>query len=243
MRLPDPPLRSSAIRVVIVILIVTLGLAPFVAAWTMSGANYIRRWVGLFAAAAILVLGRVGSHHPFSRFGAANSITLVRVALITGVAGFIGEPASDRIAWLAVIAVSVAAVLDGVDGWLARRSGRISAFGARFDMETDAALILVLSVLVWQHGKAGVWVLACGLMRYTFVGCGWVLPWMSGPLRSTLRGKSVAILQVVGLAGALSPVVPVPVSGVVAAFTLATLVWSFAVDVVWLKRQAIAGHH
>ena len=113
-------------------------------------------------------------------------------------------------------------------------SGR---FGARFDMETDAALILILSMLVWQHGKAGVWVIACGLMRYAFVACGWVLPWMAGPLRSTIRGKSVAIAQFIGLAAALSPLVPVPASNLVAAITLSLLAWSFAVDIAWLKRQ------
>ena len=77
-------------------------------------------------------------------------------------------------------------------------------------METDAALILILSMLVWQHGKAGVWVIACGLMRYAFVAVGWVLPWMAGPLRSTTRGKTVAIGQFIGLGAALSPMVPSP---------------------------------
>jgi len=125
-----------------------------------------------------------------------------------------------------------------VDGWLARRSGEISAFGARFDMEVDAALILILSILVWLHGKAGMWVMACGLMRYGFVAAGWVLPWMAGPLRSTMRGKSVAVAQFTGLGAALLPVVPVPFCTLIAAGTLATLVWSFAVDIAWLKRQA-----
>ena len=139
-----------------------------------------------------------------------------------------------------LVSIAIVAVLDGVDGWLARRSAQHSAFGARFDMETDAALILILSVLVWQHEKAGAWVLACGLMRYGFVVAGWILPWMAGPLRSTLRGKSVAIGQFVGLGTALLPVVRVPFSTIVAAITLATLVWSFAVDIAWLKRQATA---
>ena len=66
-----------------------------------------------------------------------------------------------------------------MDGWRAGRE-QASAFGARFDMETDAALILILSLLVWQHGKAGAGSLRCGLMRYAFValdGCcrGWRL--------------------------------------------------------------------
>ena len=36
-------------------------------------------------------------------------------------------------------------ILDGVDGRVARARGEVSAFGARFDMETDALLLLCLS--------------------------------------------------------------------------------------------------
>jgi phosphatidylglycerophosphate synthase len=240
LRPPGAPLRSSVIRAVIACFILLLGLTPVVAAWTMSGADYIRRSVTFFAAAAVLIVGLAGAHHPFPRFGVANTVTLVRVALVAALAGLLGETPDPRMASLAIAIVIIVAALDGVDGWLARRGAQSSAFGARFDMETDAALILILSALVWQHGKAGAWVLACGLMRYGFVAAGWVLPWMAGPLRSTMRGKSVAIGQFIGLAVALSPIVPVRVSNAVAAVTLLVLAWSFAVDIAWLKRQGAA---
>jgi phosphatidylglycerophosphate synthase len=233
-------LRSSVVRAVVAGVLVILVYAPIVAAETMSGSDYIRRTLVFFVAAAILIVFRVDNHHPFPRFGAANTVTLFRVSLVAGVAGFIGEPPTQRIAWLAAAAITAVALLDGVDGWLARRSAEQSAFGARFDMETDAALILIVSVLVWHHEKAGAWVLACGLMRYGFVVAGWIVPWMAGPLRSTLRGKSVAVGQLVGLGAALLPIVPVRFSTIVAAITLASLVWSFAVDIAWLRRQATA---
>jgi phosphatidylglycerophosphate synthase len=235
-RLPGTPLRSSVIRAVIGGVLVVLAYAPIVASQTMSGADYIKRCLLFFLAAAVLVIGHVGAH-PFPRFGAANSVTMLRVALMAGVAGLIGETPDDRIAWLTVVVVVIITVLDGVDGWLARRHGQNSPFGARFDMEADAAFILVLSWLVWHHGKAGAWVIVCGLMRYLFVAAGWLVPWMAGPLRSTIRGKSVAVGQLVGLGVALLPIVPVPLSRIVAAVTLGTLTWSFAVDIVWLKRQ------
>jgi phosphatidylglycerophosphate synthase len=165
-------------------------------------------------------------------------VTTVRVALVALVAGLIGVPADPSALWLGVVLASVAAVLDGVDGWLARRTGLASEFGARFDMETDALLILVLSILVWQHGKAGAWVLAGGLMRYGFVAAGWVLSWLARPLRSTRRGKTVAVAQIIGLIVALAPIVPAPYSAIVAAVTLTALVWSFAVDIAWLAKES-----
>ncbi len=237
LRLPSTPLRSSVIRAVVACLILLLVLTPVLASWTMSGADYIRRSVMYFAAAAVLIVGFAGAHHSRPRFGAANTVTLFRVALVTAMAGLLGETPDSRMASLAVAIVIIVTALDGVDGWLARRDKQSSGFGARFDMETDAALILILSILVWQHGKAGMWVVACGLMRYAFVACGWVVPWMAGPLRSTIRGKTAAVAQFIGLAAALSPLVPVPLSNVVAAITLSILTWSFAVDVAWLKRQ------
>ena len=104
-------------------------------------------------------------------------------------------------------------------------------------METDALLILLMSLLVWRHDKAGVWVVACGLMRYLFVAAGWILPWMRGRLTPTVSGKTVAVLQLAGLGLALAPVVAPPVSALVAALTLAALAWSFGVDIGRLWRQ------
>jgi phosphatidylglycerophosphate synthase len=174
--------------------------------------------------------------HPFARLGPANRVTFVRAMLIATAAGFAGEPATRGAAWAIVVLAAAAAMLDGVDGAVARRSGVASAFGARIDMEADALLIMALSVLVWQHGKAGAWILAAGLMRYAFVAAGRLLPWMRAPLAPTVRGKTVAVIQVVGLIVAVAPIVRRPLAEPVAAATLATLTWSFAVDVARLWR-------
>jgi phosphatidylglycerophosphate synthase len=127
-----------------------------------------------------------------------------------------------------------------VDGWLARRSSLSSAFGARFDMETDALLILVLSALAWRWDRAGVWVLACGLMRYAFVAAAWVWPWLARPLPPSVRRKFVAVVQMVGLAIVVAPIVRPPLGAWLAGATLAVLVWSFAVDVTWLTVRRSA---
>ena len=199
----------------------------------------------VFMALMTVVVRAAGEDHPFPRFGPANYVTVFRAMGMALVAASIGEPGSARLLWFTIAIVTLVAVLDGADGWLARRSGMESGFGARFDMETDAALILVLSMLVWHHDKAGAWVLMCGLMRYLFVGAGWLLPWLAAPLRSTRRGKTVAVVQYIGLGVALAPIVMPPFSTVIAAVTLAALAWSFTVDVMWLRRTAdlYSSHH
>ena len=107
-----------------------------------------------------------------------------------------------------------------------------------YDMETDAALLLVLSVLALRLDKAGAWVLLIGLMRYLFVATGWLLPWLTAPLTATVRGKTVAVVQMVTLAIAL--VLPRPLASAATATALALLIWSFAIDVgrLWGNRDS-----
>lgn len=197
---------------------------------------------GLVASAGLLVaLIGIGGHYPFPRLGPANLVTLVRGGVLALVAGLVAEPATVAAAWAGVACGTAVAVLDGVDGLLARRTGMSSRFGARFDMEIDALLILVLSCLAWRHGKAGAWVLLGGLLRYAFVVAGWLLAWMRAPLSSTFRGKTVAVAHTSGVCTALGPIVPWPLSAAAAALTTALLLWSFGVDVGRLWRARADG--
>lgn len=168
--------------------------------------------------------------------GAANLVTLARALLVVLIAGAAALPATPALALGVVAVASVAALLDLVDGWIARRTGTVSAFGARFDMETDALLILVLAALVWHFDKAGPWVLLSGLMRYLFVAAAWVWPWLRMPLPPSRRRQTVCVVQIVALILVLVPVVSPPPSSAVAAAALAALAWSFWVDVAWLRR-------
>lgn len=198
------------------------------------GAAYLPKTLFVYAVGAVLVLIGLPKHHPYSSFGAANQVTLIRGTLVAMLAGLIGETADIALAALVTAVATGIAVLDGVDGWLARRLCLASAFGARFDMETDALLIMVLAVLAWQFGKAGVWVLGSGLLRYAFVATGTALPALRRPLPSSKRRKAVAVAQVVALIVAVAPFVPAEVTAPVAAIALGALTISFLVDVVWL---------
>ena len=133
-------------------------------------------------------------------------MTLLRAALAALYAGllFHSDTASELGWWLAVIA-GVALALDGIDGWIARRTGTASAFGARFDMETDAFFILVLSCLVWQLGKVDAWILAIGAMRYVFVASAIAVPRLGAPLFPSKRRQTICVVQVAALVLCLLP--------------------------------------
>ncbi len=194
--------------------------------------------IGVFALLLVFLLVSLPRHHPPLNFGAANRVTLARAAMVAMLIGYVGVETQPMLAWCVMGVATLAACLDALDGLLARRHGTVSAFGARFDMETDAGLILVLSLLVWQFDKAGPWVIAAGLMRYVFVLAGLWLPWLRTALPSSLRRQSVCVVQVVTLIMCLAPVVPAPWSAALAAFGLAALSTSFLLDVAWLAREA-----
>src|SRR5260370_39300616 len=74
--------------------------------------------------------------------------------------------------WLLAAIAGAALLLDGADGWAARRQGLVSAFGARFDMEVDAFAISVLAITVVKAAAVPYSVLAIGAMRYLYVRAG-----------------------------------------------------------------------
>jgi phosphatidylglycerophosphate synthase len=192
---------------------------------------------GLACAVATTVLvSRSLTAHGLDRLGPADRVTLARASLVVGVTALTAESFVRPVpATLYVGLTAVALALDAVDGATARRTGTASAFGARFDMEVDAFLILVLSVYVAP--SAGAWVLAIGLMRYAYVAVGWSQPWLRGTVPPRYWRKVVAAVQGVTLAVAAAGVLPYAVTQTALVVALLLLLESFGRDVVWLWRR------
>lgn len=105
-------------------------------------------------------------------FGAANGVTLLRLALVLALGGAFGALPLRECALLAALTL----LLDGVDGWVARKNRSSSLFGAHFDMESDAFFVLVSVFVLWTRGRLGPWVLWGGLLRPLYVLWLWALP-------------------------------------------------------------------
>ena len=187
-----------------------------------------------FGAAGVAILA--AKHLPPGSFGPANRVTLARGAMTALLLAMFAENANPVVAWFTVTVALAALALDGVDGWLARRHGDSSDFGARFDMETDALLIFSIAVLTWQHGKAGAWILAAALLRYGFVASSYLLPWLKRPLPNSRRRRVICVVQILTLIFSLLPIVPSSLSWAVALSGLVLLSASFAIDIEWLVR-------
>lgn len=200
----------------------------------LSGTGWLVGAACGLAATALLSHGL--DHFGSSALGPADRVTLTRTVLVGGVAALVAD-ALVRPAAVApmVVLAAVALVLDGVDGWVARRTGTVSALGARFDMEVDAFLIFVLSLHVAR--EIGPWVLAIGTARYLFVAAGWLVPWMRGTLPARYWRKPVAATQGIVLTLVAADLLPHLAAVAAIVLALALLTESFGRDVLWLRRQ------
>lgn len=196
----------------------------------------------VYGAIAMAVQVHLPGLHPHRHFGLPNQVTTVRAALTALFGGLAMTvqmlPADSGWLWVLAALGALALALDGVDGWLSRRTGPASDFGARYDMEVDALLIALLALIAWRLDKAGAWVLAIGALHYGLLAAAWIWRWLAAPLPVSMRRKTICVIQTVVLCVLLTPPVEGVASRMLAAAALALLIASFGLDVRWLYRQA-----
>lgn len=147
----------------------------------------------------LLIVTQRGAWTPSASFGRANTVTSLRWTLILPLLllkSVLSSPA-------ALLLVGCVFALDGLDGWLARRYREASAFGAHFDMETDAFLILALTLRLWLSEGHAPWVLWSGCLRYGYVLWLWAWPGAGSEAPRSRLGRSAFALLLAGLAGGL----------------------------------------
>lgn len=180
----------------------------------------------------------------------ADRVTLTRALLLVLVAAVVvlglvvpaasptdvGQPLGHW-GWVVVALAVPMLVLDAVDGAVARRTV-VTARGARFDEETDAAAVLVLSVAAAV--TVGPWTVLAGLLRYAFLLAGTVLPPLRERLEYSLARRVVAAVQGPALLLGVVPGVSAPLAATACGAALVALLWSFGRDVHQLLSRARA---
>ncbi|MDP1931828.1 MAG: CDP-alcohol phosphatidyltransferase family protein [Gammaproteobacteria bacterium] len=138
--------------------------------------------------------------------GLANRLTLLRGWLIAATGGFLLLPAdASWIAWIPAALYSIAAILDRVDGFVARRTARTSVLGNQLDTVFDALGLLVAPLLAVSYGKVHWSYLFVSIAYYCFVwGLHWrrthelpVYPLAPSKLRRALAGFQMGYVAVV----------------------------------------------
>lgn len=225
----------------------TFAVGTVLAEKTDLGSVFASAALSVYVVIAGIVVSRIADFHTAPRFGLPNGLTLLRAVATAFVFGYAAETAfgfkpSDGLAWGFALLAAGAILVDGLDGMIARRVGPATPFGARFDMEIDALLLAALSIAAFATGKAGLAVLAIGLMRYAFVAAAAPFPWLAGSLPPSLRRKTICVVQGAALVALATPLTDAAIGAPIALAAAVLLGWSFAVDIVHLAaHRARAG--
>lgn len=172
--------------------------------------------------------------YPHKALGLCNIVTLVRLMIVAALAGALIS--GEGLSWNIFSLAAVALLLDGVDGWLARRQHLASSFGARFDMEVDAGFALVLALHAALAGSAGPVVIFLALPYYLFAAANLILPWLGRSLPERFSRKVVCVAQLAVLIALQLPIVTPGALDPLMLTVAVALAWSFGRDIVWLWR-------
>ena len=185
-----------------------------------------------------LDLNRLAKGEPlYEKLGWGNRLTILRSWLIAAVGGFLFQawPVGPVMAWVPGILYLGAAVLDRIDGYVARKTDQRSLLGQELDMISDALGMAVASLLAYGYGQVHVSYLLLGIAYYLFHGG---LKWRKSrglpvySLPPALHRRAWAGFQMGFLAVVLWPLFSPPVTTVAGfAFMLPALI-GFLVD--WL---------
>ena len=217
----------------------------------LLGALLVGWWLSWLSASTatfcFLLLAALVAKYSRSRgLRVADLVTLSRGLGVCFLAGFALQALAGGLAKNGVLTMIIMGMLcltlDGVDGRVARARQEPTPFGARFDVETDAAMLVVLSVAVAALGVAGWWVVAIGAIRYGYVATSLVLQALRTPLPYRYSANVIAVAQAVALLAALALGLTHGqqwMATVVLLTAFGSLCWSFGRDVIWQLRAAL----
>lgn len=216
--------------------------------WDPASAS---RWLLLVAIGAVYMIvtlwrGLPYNHPPgdtilLDTLGAANWATLLRGLLLAGLAGFLFSPRPlGWLAWVPGLLYTIAALVDILDGYLARVTNHATLLGEHLDMSLDGAGVLIASALAVQYGQVPFWYLLVGLSRYLFLAGIWIrerLHRQIHPLPPSAHRRAIAGLQMGFLAVILLPLFSPPGTYLAAALIALPFLVSFLKD--WLYVSGI----
>ena len=192
----------------------------------------------------------------------ANKITLVRILMIPAfvtMALYYGESIKrgNPLEWQRYTAIAIfllAAVSDGLDGYIARRYNQKSALGVILDPIADKGLLLAgiitLSISNWsdvdpQFGQFPTWfpVLVISRDAVILIGSA-VLHLLNGKVRvrPAWTGKVATVLQMAAIAWVMLQIMFIPLSYIVGAAALFTFISGVVYVADGFRQLGAEGH-
>lgn len=151
-------------------------------------------------------LNRLHAGATLTHLGLANRITLLRGFLIALTGGFLfQQQAEGFIGWVPGLLYGTAAILDRLDGFVARKTKQTTLLGAELDTVFDALGLLIAPLLAVGFGKVHWSYLVLSVAFYIFQ---WRLQWrrnrglavyplLPSQLRRTLAGFQMGFIALI----------------------------------------------
>jgi phosphatidylglycerophosphate synthase len=145
-------------------------LAGFISAFIL---NSVYLWLAVIVVSFMVYTFQIPKFLPGfpARIGIPNWISLFRLIIILACTMY-----WDKLSHITLFVLFCGVILlDGIDGFVARKLKQTSKAGEYLDMEIDALFVFLLCYMHFIHGKLPVWVLIPGGMRYLFGIIFWVI--------------------------------------------------------------------
>ncbi len=219
----------------LIFLLIGCGILGDTEDWIIAGqwllqAGLLWAWVLRFIWNKLALNKASSNTPPYPTLGWGNRLTILRGGLIALTGGFLFL---DQESWLPALFYSLAAILDRLDGFIARRSRQVSLLGNELDINFDALGLLVAPLLAVNLGKIHVSYLFLSIAYYLYQ---WGLQHRRSlnlpinalapnPLRRTLAGFQMGFIAV-----ALWPLLNPAVTTVASIAFMLPVLFGFAVD-------------
>lgn len=174
---------------------------------------------------ALVYLNRWGFKQFRPYGGYANWVSLIRLLFLFGL--LINNQLLPK--QFLAIGLLGCILMDGLDGYLARRYQQVSEWGGLFDKEIDSFLVWGVSVILYLYWDFPMWILGIGCLHYFYEVLLFLLNWQDIKTPKNPIGRYVAAILFFSL---LAPfVVPIELAwwilGVASIFTFVSFTISF----------------
>ena len=172
----------------------------------------------------------------FSQFrpygGYANWVSLIRLLLL-----FLLLINNQLLAkYILGLGFLTCILMDGLDGWLARRYQQVSEWGGLFDKEIDSFLVWGISLILYIYWNFPIWIMGIGCLHYFYEIILFLLNWQDIKTPKNPIGRYVAAFLFFSL---LAPfILPMDFSGPILGIASILTLISFTISFI-LKYQVV----
>jgi len=136
-----------------------------------------------------------------------------------------------------VILGMIALLLDGLDGFIARKYDHVTKFGEKIDQESDNFLMLVLSISLYLNREIGAYIFLIPLYRYLFIFFMSKYDWLKTELPISQFRKFACAVTTLFMVVAQDVYFDPENTLFLVILSLFIITFSFAKDIIWLYRN------